>query len=144
MALSVEARWELEQHWLPNLTDRALSRLVELLDRGDPMLIRQHWAAAGAMGCLATHAGWNHEQTEHLGDSAGPIWLSQVAGVPLCRSHLVREWDFAGYDPYRLWELRSELVGVFRDEQRARRERSRSVEASECSAVSARVPCGIS
>ena len=123
MALSMEARRELEQHWLPNLSDWGLARLADMLDRGDPMLIRHNWAAARAMGCLATHAGWNHEETEHLGDSAGREWLARVAGIPLCRSYVVRDWDFAGSDPYRLWELRGELVRLFREEQCARRER---------------------
>jgi hypothetical protein len=127
----MEARRELTEHWLPNLTDRGLARLADLLDRGDPMLIRRNWATARAMGCLATHAGWNHEETEHLGDSAGPVWLSRVAGVPVCRSHVVREWDAAGSDPYRLWELRAELVALLRGEQQARREGSRSPREEE-------------
>ena len=48
------------------------------------------------MGCLATHAAWNHPQTAHLTLDAGITWLHRVAGLNPATSHVIREWDRRG------------------------------------------------
>ena len=53
--LSAECLRELKTSWLPNITEAGLDRLVELLDRGSPLLIHGSFTRAVPMGCLATH-----------------------------------------------------------------------------------------
>ena len=54
--LSPEFRKELRSSWLPNLTDCALSRLIDLLEKASPLLISGCFTRAVPMGCLASHA----------------------------------------------------------------------------------------
>ena len=111
--LSPQAVSELQTAWLPNLTESALKRLIELVERRHPFLIQGNWAAAHAMGCLATHAAWNDSRTADRHADAGYVWLSNVAGVTPERSHVVQEWDAAcGND----WNLRSQLLAFLRQE----------------------------
>jgi hypothetical protein len=115
--LSRECLGELHSAWLPNLTDAGLRRLVELLEKGSPLLIHGCFTKAVPMGCLATHVGWNHPRTAHLTLDAGITWLHHVAGLNPATSHVVREWDRRGVTDL---ELRAELLGVFRAELAAR------------------------
>jgi hypothetical protein len=66
------------------------------------------------MGCLATHIAWNHPQTVHLTLDAGINWLHKVARLNPATSAVIREWDSRGSQS---WELRSELLDIFREEQ---------------------------
>jgi hypothetical protein len=138
MVLSSQARRELEQRWLPNLTDAALQRLIDLLGRGDPRLIQRNWSDAGVRGCLATHVAWNDPRTERLGDYAGAMWLQRVAGVPNETSTVVRDWDLAAHDPWESWELRGDLLRLLREEQIARHDGARCPQAASetCSTAS--------
>ena len=115
--LSPQAVSELRTAWLPNLTKGALRRLIELVERRHPFLIRGNWSAAHAMGCLATHAAWNDSRTEDRHADAGYVWLLNVAGVE--RSHVVREWDAAGDNESN---LRSQLLAFLRQELSRRSE----------------------
>ncbi|MGL4551685.1 MAG: hypothetical protein ACRC33_10890, partial [Gemmataceae bacterium] len=76
--LSPECKHELRSAWLPNLTDCALSRLIELLEKASPLLISGCFTRAVPMGCLASHAAWLHPRTEHLTIDAGITWLHRV------------------------------------------------------------------
>lgn len=117
--LSSECVRELQTAWFPNITDAGLGRIIDLLEKGSPLLIHGSFTRAIPMGCLATHVGWNHPQTAHLTMDAGICWLNQVAGLNPATSHVIREWDRtcnAGY------EARAELLRLFREEQGRRRE----------------------
>ena len=81
--------------WLPNITDAGLDRLIELLEKGSPLLIHGCFTAV-PMGCLATHAAWHHPRTAHLTLDAGITWLHRVAGLNPATSHVIREWDCCG------------------------------------------------
>lgn len=116
--LSAECLNELRTAWLPNMTDAGLARLVELLDRGSPLLIHGCFAKAVPMGCLATHLAWNHPRTAHLTTDAGITWLHKVACLNPATSLVLHEWDRKG--PRDL-ELRADLLVVLRGEQTARR-----------------------
>jgi hypothetical protein len=116
--LTTECLLELRTAWLPNMTDAGLNRLVELLERGSPLLIHGCFAKALPMGCLATHLAWNHPRTAHLTTDAGITWLHRVAGLNPATSHVIHEWDRRG--PRDL-ALRNDLLAVLRDEQAARR-----------------------
>ena len=70
------------------------------------------------MGCLATHVGWNHPQTDHLTMDAGICWLNQVAGLNPATSHVIREWDRACSAGF---ETRAELLRLFKGEQQRRK-----------------------
>ena len=91
--LSTECLAELRSAWLPNITERGLDRLIELLEKGqsaaDPRLLHP----AVPMGCLATHAAWHHPRTAHLTLDAGITWLHRVAGLNPATSHVMRDWD---------------------------------------------------
>ena len=115
--LSQDCLRELRSSWLPNITDAGLDRLIELLEKGSPLLIHGCFTRAVPMGCLATHAAWNHPQTAHLTADAGINWLHRVAGLNPATSYVIREWDCRGSQN---WEVRSELVAVFRDERERR------------------------
>jgi hypothetical protein len=120
--LSPECLGELRSAWLPNITDAGLRRLVDLLEKGSPLLIHGCFTKAVPMGCLATHVGWNHPRTAHLTLDAGINWLHRVAGLNPATSHVLREWDRRGV---RDLALRADLVAVFREDLAARSCKSR-------------------
>ncbi len=115
--LSPECLGELRTAWLPNMTDAGLNRLIELLEKGSPLLIHGCFTRAVPMGCLATHVAWNHPRTEKLTVDAGICWLHQVAGLNPATSHVLRTWDRGGV---RDLELCADLLAVFREEARRR------------------------
>jgi hypothetical protein len=115
--LTTECLNELRTAWLPNMTDAGLARLVELLERGSPLLIHGCFTKSVPMGCLATHLAWNHPRTAHLTSDAGITWLHRVAGLNPATSHLLHEWDRRGT---RDLELRSDLLAILREEQATR------------------------
>jgi hypothetical protein len=115
--LTPECLHEFRNAWLPNMTDAGLSRLIELLERGSPMLIHGCFTKSVPMGCLATHLAWNHPRTAHLTTDAGISWLHRVAGLNPATSHVIHEWDRRG--PRDL-TLRDDLLAALRAEQQAR------------------------
>jgi hypothetical protein len=115
--LSQESVRELQSSWLPNITDGGLDRLIDLLEKGSPLLVHGCFTRAIPMGCLATQAAWNHPQTAHLTLDAGITWLHQVAGLNPATSRVIQEWDVAGSQD---WNIRAELLQQFKEE-RARR-----------------------
>src|SRR5579872_4680673 len=118
--LSQECLHELETSWLPNVTDQGLARVIELLEKGSPLLIHGSFTRAVPMGCLATQLGWNHPQTAHLTLDAGICWLNHVAGLNPATSLIIREWDRCSAASY---EIRADLLAAFKDEKK-RRERA--------------------
>jgi hypothetical protein len=115
--LSPECLGELRSTWLPNVTDAGLDRLIDLLEKGSPLLVSGCFTKAVPMGCLATHVAWNHPKTAHLTLDAGITWLHRVAGLNPATSHVLREWDRRGA---RDLELRADLLHLFRAERQAR------------------------
>jgi len=119
--LSKESIRELQQSWLPHVTDSGLDRVIDLLAKGSPMLIHGSFTRATPMGCLATHIAWNHPQTTHLTLDAGVTWLNRVAGLNPATSSVIREWDrCAGAD----FEIRADLLAVLGEHRQARADRS--------------------
>jgi hypothetical protein len=117
--LSQNSVRELRSSWLPNITDTGLERLIDLLEKGSPFLIHGCFTRTVPMGCLATHAAWNHPRTAHLTLDAGITWLHRVAGLNPATSYVIRDWDCRGSQD---WEIRSELLAIFREERRHRQE----------------------
>jgi hypothetical protein len=115
--LSQECVRELRSKWLPNITGEGLDRLIDLLEKGSPLLIHGCFTRAVPMGCLATHAGWHHPKTAHLTLDAGITWLHRVAELNPATSHVIREWDRSGASN---WEVRSEMLRLFKEEQQRR------------------------
>jgi len=122
--LSQDCVRELRSSWLPNITDTGLERLIDLLDKGSPLLIHGCFTRAVPMGCLATHVAWNHPRTAHLTLDAGISWLHHVAGLNPATSHVIRDWDTRGADN---WEVRRELLTVFTEEQHRRQTAAKPV-----------------
>ena len=118
--LTPECVQELRTAWLPNITDMGLERLIDLLEKGSPLLIHGCFSRAVPMGCLATHTAWNHPRTEHLTVDAGIHWLHHVAGLNPATSHIIREWDRRGANDL---VLRADLLAVLKGEWEARRAR---------------------
>src|SRR5581483_2725312 len=115
--LSQESRRELQTSWLPHMTDAGLDRLIDLLEKDSPLLIHGSFTRVVPMGCLATHAAWNHPRTAHLTLDAGICWLNRVAGLNPATSHVIRDWDrCAGFD----YEIRTEILAILK-EYRGRR-----------------------
>lgn len=129
--LTPDCLGELRSAWLPHISDAGLHRLVELLEKGSPLLISGCFTRAIPMGCLASHAAWNHAETAHLTVDAGITWLHRVAGLNPATSLVLREWDRRG--PRDL-ELRADLLAELVAEQQSRRlgnrQRSRRVPLS--------------
>jgi len=117
--LSPDCLRELRSSWLPNITDGGLGRLVDLLEKGSPLLIHGCFTRAVPMGCLATHVAWNHPRTAHLTLDAGISWLHHVAGLNPATSHVIREWDCKGADN---WDLRHDLLAILIEERQRRAE----------------------
>lgn len=126
--LSHECLRELRRSWLPNITDGGLDRLIELLEKGSPLLIHGCFTRAVPMGCLATHAAWNHPETAHLTLDAGITWLHRVAGLNPATSYVIREWDCRGSQN---WEVRADLLAILRQEQSQRQEAPAKPQAAE-------------
>lgn len=120
--LSPDCVRELERAWLPNITDTGLDRLIELLEKGSPLLVHGCFTRALPMGCLATHAAWHHPQTAHLTVDAGITWLHRVAGLNPATSLVIRAWDTQGASD---WDTRHELIDCFRQERTRRRQASK-------------------
>src|SRR5713226_4019561 len=112
--LPPECLGELRSAWLPNMSDAALDRLVDLLEKGSPLLIHGCFTRAVPMGCLATHVAWNHPRTAHLTLDAGITWLHRVARLNPATSQVIREWDTQGSHD---WEMRAELVAILEQER---------------------------
>jgi hypothetical protein len=119
--LSQECLLELQTSWLPHITDQGLNRVIELLEKGSPLLIHGSFTRAMPMGCLATQVAWNHPQTAHLTLEAGICWLNRVAGLNPATSSVIREWDRCGAADF---EMRVDLMEVFKTELRRRNQPS--------------------
>jgi hypothetical protein len=117
--LSQECLRELKSSWMPNITVTGLDRLVELLEKGSPMLIHGSFTRAVPMGCLATHIAWHHPRTQNMTLDAGICWLNHVAGLNPATSLVIREWDRCADCDF---EIRAELAAIFRQERETRRQ----------------------
>ena len=119
--LSPSTLRELRTCWLPNTTDAGLDRLIELLEKGSPLLIHGSFSRAFPMGCLATHIAWNHPSTCSFTVDAGVQWLSRVAGLNPVSSHVIREWDQAcEFD----WLIRADLLEELKEHRKTRQEQT--------------------
>src|SRR3954467_12694854 len=121
---------ELRSAWLPNVSDRGLDRVIDLLEKGSPLLLSGRFTEALPRGCLATHIAWHHPAVAHRTVDAGILWLTRVAGLNPATSHVIREWD---RNCPQDWAFRSELLALFHAEQ-ARRAADRPAEPA-CEAV---------
>lgn len=108
---------EFRAAWLPNVTPDGLSRLIELLEKGSPLLIHGAFTRALPMGCLASHIAWNHPQTARYQHEAGVMWVSRVAKLNPATSAVILAWDREGPANFA---LRSELLAACREEQQRR------------------------
>lgn len=123
--LSNEVLNELTTHWLPNVSDSGLNRIIDLLDKGSPLLLSGRFTSALPTGCLATHIAWHHPAVCHRTDDAGVLWLTRVAGLNPATSSVIREWD--RHDP-RDWGLRRDLLNVLIAERSRRSCRTADVD----------------
>jgi hypothetical protein len=117
--LSPECLHEFQSAWLPNMTDPGLDHLIDLLEKGSPLLIHGCFTRSVPMGCLASHVAWHHPTTEQLNLDAGITWLHRVAGLNPATSHVIREWDRRGAAD---WEIRSDLLALLKEHRQTRRE----------------------
>jgi hypothetical protein len=127
--LSQESIHELHTAWLPNITDLALDRLIELLEKGSPLLVHGCFTGSLPMGCLATHAAWHHPVTAHLTMDAGITWLHQVARLNPATSQVIRDWDQQGMADLG---LRFELLRYLKEARLARQEKPLPANRTSC------------
>jgi hypothetical protein len=130
--LSAEFIRELRTSWLPNVNDDGLNRVIELLEKGSPLLLSGRFTSAVPTGCLATHIGWHHPAVCHRTDDAGILWLTRIAGLNPATSHVIREWD--RHDP-REWTFRTDLLELLHVERARRQQPVESSEQRELVAV---------
>jgi len=130
--LSAEFTRELRTSWLPNINDDGLNRVIDLLEKGSPLLLSGRFTSAVPTGCLATHIGWHHPAVCHRTDDAGILWLTRIAGLNPATSHVIREWD--RHDP-REWTFRTELLELLHGERSRRLQPVESSEQRELVAV---------
>src|SRR5215831_16499770 len=123
--LSPECVTELRSAWLPNITDDGLDHLIDLLEKGSPLLIHGCFTRSVPMGCLASHVAWHHPATEQLTLDAGINWLHRVAGLNPATSHVIREWDGRGGDN---WELRADFLAELKEHRRSRHQETKPVD----------------
>jgi hypothetical protein len=108
---------ELRSEWFPHTTDSGLTRLIELLEQGSPLLIHGAFTKAMPMGCLATQIAWHHPETCDLSVEAGVSWLTRVAGLNPATSKVILAWDCGGI---RDWDLRQNLLEACKNESNRR------------------------
>jgi hypothetical protein len=126
--LSQTCLQELHTSWLPNITDAGLDRLIDLLEKGSPLLIHGSFTQAVPMGCLASHIAWNHPGTAHLGNDAGILWLNRIVGINPAASHVIRAWDACGKCD---WQVRADLLEVLKEYRSKRQQPQPEVEPAE-------------
>jgi hypothetical protein len=114
--LSSECINELRSAWLPNITDGGLDHLIDLLEKGSPLLVHGCFTRSVPMGCLASHIAWHHPATDQLTLDAGINWLHRVAGLNPATSLVIREWDRRGAAD---WEVRSDLLTLFKEHRQS-------------------------
>lgn len=108
---------ELRTNWLPHVSDSGLDRVIELLEKGSPLLVNGRFTSALPMGCLASHIGWHHPAVSHRNVDAGVLWLTKIARLNPATSHVIRSWDCQGPQD---WCFRAELTELLRDAREAR------------------------
>ncbi|MCZ2343451.1 MAG: hypothetical protein LC104_16905 [Bacteroidales bacterium] len=84
---------EFRNSWLPQMTDAAIARVIDLLETRSPLLIHGAFTQCLPMGCLASHIAWNHPATQHLDEEAGVTWLTRIAGLNPATSAVIQSWD---------------------------------------------------
>ena len=129
--LSQETLNELRGCWLPNISDGGLDRLIDLLEKGSPLLIHGSFSRAVPMGCLATHVAWNHPRTAHLNMEAGVTWLNRVAHLNPATSYVIREWDRRGAQDF---DTRADLLAELRQERVRRQQPAAKAEETPVTA----------
>ncbi|MBA4186441.1 MAG: hypothetical protein C0467_00340 [Planctomycetaceae bacterium] len=122
--LSNDPVTEFRADWLPHVTDAGLVRLIELLQKGSPLLIHGAFTRTMPMGCLASHVAWNHPRTCQFNHEAGVVWLTKIAGLNPATSAVIQAWDCGGLGNF---ELRASLLEACLED----RERRASVECLE-------------
>src|SRR3954447_17695580 len=115
--LSTEFVRELRESWLPHVSPAGLDRVIDLLEKGSPLLLSGRFTEALPRGCLASHIGWHHPAVAHRTVDAGIMWLTRVAGLNPATSQVILSWDHCGP---RDWSFRAELAQLLRDEREAR------------------------
>ncbi|HEX4592567.1 MAG TPA: hypothetical protein VH120_21770 [Gemmataceae bacterium] len=110
--LSPEVVRELRESWLPNASPAGLDRVIDLLEKGSPLLLAGRFTETLPRGCLATHIGWHHPAVCHRTIDAGILWLTRVAGLNPATSAVIREWDRRNPQD---WTFRSELLAVLKE-----------------------------
>jgi len=126
---SPNAVTEFRASWLPHITDQGLRRLIDLLGKGNPLLIHGAFTRSVPMGCLASHIAWNHPRTCRLQHEAGVVWLSKIAGLNPATSSVILAWDRAGNGDLA---LRADLFEACLDEQARRAATAREPEPAAC------------
>lgn len=117
--LSQDCISELHARWFPHVTDSGLNRLIDLLEKGSPMLCHGKFTDALPRGCLASHIAWHHPKVSHRTIDAGVVWLTRVAGLNPATSKVIQTWDRTGV---QCWPVRQELADLFRAERSRRSE----------------------
>jgi len=117
--LNSEFVHELQTAWLPHVSDGGLDRVIDLLEKGSPLLLSGRFTSALPTGCLATHIAWHHPAVCHRTEDAGILWLTRIARLNPATSHVIREWD--RHDP-REWSFRQELLALLVNERARRRD----------------------
>ena len=120
---------EFRTAWLPHITDDGLRRLVDLLGKGNPLLIHGAFTRLVPMGCLASHIAWNHPRTCDLDHEAGVVWLTKVAGLNPALSAVILAWDRAGNADLN---LRADLYEACIQEQSRRNTSAEVLEPAAC------------
>ncbi len=114
-----ESLAEFRDAWLPHITNNGLQRVIELLEKGSPLLIHGAFTRAVPMGCLASHIAWNHPQTCRYQHEAGVVWLAKVARLNPATSAVILAWDRGGTGDFA---LRTALLEECRREEMRRAE----------------------
>jgi hypothetical protein len=109
--LNAELVRELRESWLPHMTEAGRNRLIDLLEKGSPLLLSGRFTETLPRGCLATHVAWNHPAVCHRTLDAGILWLSRIAGLNPATSLVIREWDRRGPQD---WTFRRDLLEVLK------------------------------
>ena len=98
-------------------------RLREWCDAQFPSMPRQR-SERRSFGSARLSRDFSHTEAAEfpviaLAGDAGILWLTRVAGLNPATSHVIREWDGCAEFDY---EMRRELLAIFKQEREARRQ----------------------
>ena len=127
--LNHECVRELEQSWLPNITDSGLERIIDLLRKDSPLLIHGCFTKAVPMGVAWRRTLPGIILSRNIARSMPAFIVSTTSHLNPATSLIIREWDARGRNN---WDLHGFDRSFDRELRQRKMEASSDRTASKC------------